>query len=244
MALPIVQKVDKQKGLITSLLVMVLLLLYFLFVSFDQADPLPKDIPVKLAEPIDITEIRDIILAGGSGGGQASDDPLDKPKPQTEEILTQTKNPKTQTHTGKGNTTNSANSQNQPSTSQQSDNPFSSGGSGTGNSGGDGGTFGGDSGTGTGGNGTGTGSGKNRTRLNNVNIDDLKYNSNETIHLKLVIDAEGNVVQAINIISKTTTTDQILINKVIVAVKKQVKYSKESGASLVAVFYTIGISAQ
>ena len=241
--IPIVNTIDKRRGMITSLVVMLLLLLYLLLVTFEQADPPPQDIPVQLAEPMDITEIENVTIAGGSGGGNPSDDPVTEPRPQTENILTSPKPKNTQSNSGNANATNSPNSTNDPSNSQQSNNPFAEGGSGGGTGGGTGNTFGGDSGTGTGGNGGG-GTGKGRVRLNHVNVDDLHYNSDETIYLKLIIDAEGNVVQVVNLVSQTTTTDQILINKIKVAVKKQVKYNKEKGAPLAAVYYTVKIDAQ
>jgi hypothetical protein len=241
--LPIVDTIDKRKGVITSIVTMILLILFLFLVKFEMADPPPQDIDVQLAEPLDVTVIENLTIAGGSGGGSPSDDPVRENQPQTENILASTKPQDSQTNTGQANTTNNPNSQNDPSTSQQSNNPFASGGSGNGDSGGDGDTFGGDSGTGTGGNGGG-GTGKGRVRLNDVNIANLVYNSDEKIYLKLVIDAQGNVVQVINLKGKTTTTDQILINKVKVAVKKQVKYNKESGAPLVAVYYTVKINAQ
>jgi hypothetical protein len=241
--IPIVDTIDKRRGMISALVVMLLLLIYLLLYTFEQADPPPQDIPVQLAEPMDITEIENVTIAGGSGGGNPSDDPVTEPKPQTENILTSTKPSNTQSHTGNANTTNSPNSNSDPSNSQQSDNPFADGGQGGGNGGGSGNTFGGDTGTGTGGNGGG-GTGKGRVRLNHVNVADLHYNSDEKIFLKLVIDAEGNVVQVVNLVSQTTTTDQILINKIKAAVKKQVKYNKESGAPLASVYYTVKIDAQ
>ncbi len=241
--IPIVDIKDKRKGIATAFVVMLALLLYLLFTSFEKLDPPPKDIPVKMAEPLDVTEIVNPTIEGGSGGGSPSDDPVSDPRPQTEHILTQQNNPNTQVHTGQANTTNSPNSQNTPTSTQQSNNPFGDGGADGGDGGGTGGTFGSDTGTGTGGHG-GSGSGKGRVRLNDVNINDLNYNTDEKIHLKLLIDAEGNVVQIHNIKDKTTTTDGILINKVIQAVKKQVKYNKDPGAALAYVYYTIAINAQ
>ena len=75
-------------------------------------------------------------------------------------------------------------------------------------------------------------------------INDLRSNVDVTIHLKLTIDANGNVIAAYNIKAKTTTTNQILINKVINEVKKQVKYNKEPGAPLAKVFMPVNIKAQ
>lgn len=240
---PIVDTKDKRKGIIASLVVMLLLLIYLILTSFEMADPPPQDIPISVAEPLDVTEIEDFTIAGGSGGGEPNTSDVSDPQPQTEHVLTQ-HNSNSSINSGNASSTNSPNSNNNSSTTQQSNNPFNQGGTGGGGGGGNGGNFGNDTGNGNGGNGGGTGSGAGRVRLNNVDIDDLYYNSDETIALKLVIDAEGNVVQVYNIAGKTTTTDQILINKVKSAVKKQVKYNKQSGAPLATVFYTIDINAQ
>lgn len=242
-SIPVVNTIDKRRGIITSIIVMILIVVYLMLIKFEMADPPPVDIDVKLAEPLDVTEIKNLTIEGGAGGGTPSDDPVTDPKPQTENILASTNPQETQTNTGQGNTTNDPNSQNDPSNSQQSDNPFADGGNGGGTGGGSGDTFGGDSGEGTDGNG-GNGSGEGRVRLNNVNITNLQYNSDEKIYLKLIIDAQGNVVQVVNLKGKTTTSDQILINKVKVAVQKQVKYNKQQGAPLAAVYYTVGINAQ
>lgn len=242
-SVPIVDIRDKRIGMAAAILVLLLLFLYLLLTTFVKLDPPPQDIPVHMAEPLDVTEILNPTIEGGSGGGQPSDDPVSDPKPQTEQIITQAHNTNSQSVTGQANTTNTANSNNQPSTTQQSDNPFAPGGSGNGQGGGTGNTFGGDTGTGTGGPG-GTGSGKGRVRLNNVDISNLQYNSDENIYLKLLIDAEGNILKAYNIAGQTTTTDGLLINSVINAVKKQVKYNKDPGSAPVYVFYTITIDAQ
>jgi hypothetical protein len=239
---PIVNSLDKRKGIIASAVLMLLLLLYLILTSFEMADPPPKDIPLTVAEPLDVTEIEDFTIAGGAGGGDPSTAPLSDPQPQTENVITKN-NSSSQVNSGNANSTNNPNSNNQSSTNQQSNNPFAQGGNGGGSGGGSGGNFGNDNGNGTGGTGGGTGGGAGRVRLNEVNINDLYYNSDETIALKLVIDAQGNVVQVVNIAGKTTTTDQILINKVKAAVKKQVRYNKQDGAPLATVYYTVSINA-
>ena len=241
--LPIVNTIDKRRGIIAAFTVLILLVIYLMLTTFQQADPPPKDIPVALAEPMDITEIKNVSISGGGGGGNPSNDPINNQPEQTQQQLTQANNPKSTANSGQANSTNSANSQNNPNNTQQSNNPFANGGQGGNQGGGSGGTFGTSTGPGTQGTG-GTGSGKGRVRLNEVNIQDLPYNSDELFHLQLVIDAEGNVIQIINILGKTTTTDQILINQVKAAVKKQVKYNKDPGAPLAKVYYTVGINAQ
>jgi len=66
---------------------------------------------------------------------------------------------------------------------------------------------------------------------------------NVTVNLKLTINEEGNVVGATNIPSKTTTTDQRIINQVISAVKSQVKYNKNPGAAMKEVYLTVKLNA-
>jgi hypothetical protein len=58
----------------------------------------------------------------------------------------------------------------------------------------------------------------------------------------MTINEAGEVVSANNLASKTTTTDQRIINQVISAVKNQVKYSKDPGAGLVSVFLTVKVN--
>lgn len=109
-------------------------------------------------------------------------------------------------------------------------NPFGSGGSGRGNYG---------SGTG---NGTGPAT-TGRTRLNNVSIDHLENEQDATIYFKLAIDANGNVLSA-SVMSKTTTTDQQLINQVKAAVIEQVKFSTSPGSAPISIFYTVKIDGK
>ncbi len=126
-----------------------------------------------------------------------------------------------------------------------SNNPFSSNSSSNSSPFGDGGTenaasYGNGAGSGDSGNGLST---TKRTRLNDVQLDDLNYNQDVTIYLMLNIDASGKIVSINHIAGKSTTTDQNIINRVKMAVKNQVKYSKDPGASLTTVYYTIRINA-
>lgn len=165
-----------------------------------------------------------------------------EPQPQTQQVLTKPKNPKTQTNTGQSTNNTAPNSNNTSSTTQASNNPFGDGGSGGGKGGGKGGKFGNDAGTGGEGPGGG-GNGDGRIRLNDPQVDHIETNVNVTIYLKLTVNENGDVVSASNITSKTTTTDQRIINQVIAAVKSQVKYNKDSGAGLVSVYLTVRINA-
>jgi hypothetical protein len=82
-----------------------------------------------------------------------------------------------------------------------------------------------------------------RTRLNNVSIHNIEIKEDVTIYYKLIVDAGGNVVAFSHLKYNTTTTDMTLINKIGVAIKKQVKFNKAPGAPLVYQFYTIHIKA-
>jgi hypothetical protein len=245
--IPIVNTVDKRIGIISAIALLLITFIVLWFLTYEMPDPLPEDpvVPaVAMIKEIELKELK-VVESGGSGGGgtpNKADDPVTKP--QTQQSITQNTKPRpTQTTTGgQANSTNAQNSQNQ-SSGGQPDNPFGPGGSGGGDGGGNGtgvGTHDGSSGTGT---GPGVGSGKGRTRLNNVDVNNISIETDASIYYKLTVDAEGNVVSYSNLKSKTTTTNQTLINKIGVAIKKQVKYSKAPGSPLVYQFYTIHVKA-
>ena len=242
--IPIVNTIDKRKGAIASGVVMLLVLIYLLLTTFEMADPAPKD-SIMTTDTVIPEELvlKNLKVDGGAGAGSPSNDPIDDPKPVTQEVITGKNNPDTKVNTGKGKNTTTHNSQESNTTNHQSNDPFANGGNGNGNDGGSGNTFGTDNGSGTNGNG-GNGNGDGRVRLNDPNVTDLQSNVDATIHLKLTIDAEGNVIAATNISAQTTTTNQILINRVIAEVKKQVKYNKDPGASHAKVYMRVGIKAQ
>jgi len=135
---------------------------------------------------------------------------------------------------------------NTSTTTKESNNPFGSGGN-NGTQGSGTSPFGNDSGpggSGTGGIGPGRPvSGEGRTRLNDPSFDHIVTDNDVTIYLKLTINADGVVVSA-NSTSKTTTTDQRIINQVIAAVKNQVKYNKAPGTGLVTQFLLVKINAR
>lgn len=123
-------------------------------------------------------------------------------------------------------------------TNSPSNNPF---GSGHDNPFGTGGGSGPGSGTGTGSqDGIGFGT---RSRLSNVDVQNISIETDAKIYYKLTIDADGNVVAFTYYGSKTTTTDLTLINKIGYEIKKQVKYSKKQNAPLVYVDYTVSVKA-
>ncbi len=243
--IPIVNDADKRNGVIVATVATVGLLLLLYFISFEFPDPPPRDIPLKTEmPPLEEIEIKKLSVDGGSGAGQPVDAPQDDPKPQTEQVLTKPKNPTSKEPTGQSNHTNDNNQTNTSSTPTPSNDPFAQGGDNNGTNGGSGGTFGNDNGSGDGdGSGIG-GGGKGRIRLNDPQIDDLRSDLDVLIQLKLTIDEFGNVVSAVNIKAQTTTSDAVLINKVISAVKRQVKYNKDPGAPLAQVFMPVRIDAQ
>jgi hypothetical protein len=110
--------------------------------------------------------------------------------------------------------------------------PFGSGGSNFGNA------------SGNDGSGPGSGSGSARVRLNDPEVGHIIPNEDCTIYLKVTINELGEIVSVANMTSKTTTTDQRLINQVSAAVKKDVRYTKSPGAPLVNQFITIKLYAQ
>jgi hypothetical protein len=242
--LPVVNEFDKRKGIIAAFVVLLLLFLYLYFTKILMADPPPRDIPVKTETTIDEIELKNLVVeAGGEGGGEPTNDPVVKePQPQTQQVLTKPKNPKTQTNTGQSTNNTAPNSNNTSSTTQASNNPFGDGGSGGGKGGGKGGKFGNDAGTS--GDGPGTGSGNGRVRMNNVSLEHIETNVDVIIYMKLTVNENGDVVSAKSITSKTTTTDQRIINQVTAAVVSQVKYNKDPGSGLVSVYYSVGLDAK
>lgn len=244
-AIPIVNTIDKRKGIIASVIAMLLLLIAMFLIKFEIADPPPQDIVVT-ASTIIPKELKldNLKVEGGGSKGAASDNPIDDPKPQTEKVITKKENPDTKEVTGESNNTNSPTSSNEASTTQQSNNPFGSGSSDSGQGSGNNGPFGTSTGPGSGtGSGTGGGGNVKRTLVKIPSIDDLRSNVDVTITLKVTIDPEGNVLYAQNVKGSTTTTNQILINKVINRVKSGAKYNKAPGSGLMTVSLPITIRA-
>jgi hypothetical protein len=240
---------DKKIAVLSTAVSLVLFVLLAYFTTFLVNPPLPIDLPpLKSDEVIEMFEIDNVEIVkegdlGGQGGGTPSDDRIDKPQEQSENFLTSHSNPAHQIFSGKSDNHNTPNNNtNSSSSTSQSNNPFGSGGTGGKGGAGSGGPFGngvGPSGSGPG----GTGNGEGRTRLNNVSIDHIESDRDETIVLKLTVDANGTVVSAIST-SKTTTTDARIINQVKAAVISQVKYSKSPGSGPVQLFYTVKIDGK
>ena len=240
--IPIVDTQDKRIGFVSSVAAMVLLLIILLIIQYEIADPPPENFPLQAAEPIDQTIISDFVVdAGGGGGGNPSSDPVNNPQ-TTEQIITQANSP-VKTNSGNANNTTTPNSDNPPA-GNNTDDPFSGGwggGTGGGTGTGTGTGVGSDSGPGSG-PGTGTGGG-NRTLLAGVNANDIRYNHDVKFYFSVTINEDGYVIDVRNIKSKTTTSDVIIIRKVIELVKKQVRYSKSPGARPQTLEYNVNFKA-
>lgn len=99
------------------------------------------------------------------------------------------------------------------------------------------------SGSGTGNGGMALSNGTDRKIIKQV-TDLPDYNRVVKFAFKLTIDNDGNVVNASVIRASTTTTDQILINKVLNAIRKQLKYNKDPRSHLSSVRYNITLQPQ
>lgn len=241
----VADKRDIQKGWVVSALMVSIVFIYLFLSTFEIADPPPQEYIVQaetiIPEELDLENLK--VDVGNAGSGSPTNDPIDEPKPQVQEVLSTNKPAKTKTNNGKSDKTNSkTNSNNTSSTTTQSNNPFGTGGN-NGETGSGTSPFGDD--TGTGGDGPGgPGSGASRTRLNDPETGHIIPERNAVVHLKITINANGDVVSVSNIPSKTTTTDQRIINQVIAAVKKDVRYSKAPGTPNAVQFITVNLYAR
>lgn len=238
------EKRDERIGWIVAGISLTLLLIFLILKTFEMADPPPVDFVMEAQTEIPIEiDLKNLkVETGNAGSGSPSDDPVDQPKPQQQEVLASTKASDTKVQSGKSNKTNSTTkSNNTATTTTQSNNPFGSGGN-NGNAGSGPSPFGNDTGTGGIGPG-GSGGGEGRVRLNDPSFDHISTDVDVTIYLKLTVNEDGVVVSAKST-PKTTTTDQRLINKVINSVMNQVKYSKYPGAGLVTQEFTVKLNAR
>jgi hypothetical protein len=234
---------DVKAGLVSAVASIILLMILLFLITYQIADPPAQDVVVTAEAVIDEILLKDLKLESGSiGGGSPSNDRVDKPKEQIQEIITG-KSKRSSDKSGKSNKTNGNDVNNEASTTVQSQDPFGSGGSGGKNGAGNG-PFSGPGNSDDGDGGLGKGNGESRLRISNANLPqyDIDYESN--IHLQLTVNANGEVVAAKSIKSKTTCSDQRIINQVINEVMRQVKYKKENGAGLVYTFYTVKILAK
>lgn len=242
--IPVVDTLDKRVGIISAVVLLLITFIVLYFLTYDIPNPLPTVREVPTVAMVDQIVLKELKIEGGAGGGTPSSAEESDPKPTKQQAITSnTKPAKTSTQTGgKGTNTNSQNTENTSGGGGESNNPFGDGGSGGGSGGGDGTGFGQDSGEGTG-TGGGIGFGKGRTRLNNVDVHNISIETSAKIYFKLTVDSNGNVVAFHHYKSRTTTTDQTLINKIGYAIKKQVKYNKAAGSPLVYQDYTISVTS-
>lgn len=241
---PIVNEKDRRIGIITAILALLVLFLYLRLTTYLLADPPPKDIPLSttIELPVEIV-LKELMLEGG-GSGTPTEAPLtNEVVAQTQHVITKKKSD-TKQKTGKSNhSTDQHDPNTEASTTDATPNYFGgSGGNGGGNQGGKGKGFGNDNGDGI---GEGNEGGKKpRIRLNEPNTDGIQSDQNCKIHLKLSVNAGGNVVKVENIVSKTTTINQILINQVKANVISQVKYNKVDGAAIEIQYLTVNLLAK
>jgi len=242
----VAKKSDIQKGWAVAAICVAGTIIYLILATYQMADPPPTPYVMQtdtvIPEELDLKNL--VIESGNSGKGTPTDDPLDKPTPQQQEILSTTKQRPNQTVSGKSNKTNTeSKTDKEPSTNNQSDDPFGTGGQGGGSGAGDG-PFGKD--VGNGGNGEpGPGSGDaGRVRLNDPETSHIVPDKNAIVHLKVTINANGDVVSVMNIPSKTTTTDGRIIAQVIAAVKRDVRYSKAPGTPNSVQYVTVKLYAR
>jgi len=228
----------------SSFLMILILLAYF--TTFYIQNAVPADVPpIKSDEVIEEfivenVEIKD--FGGSAGGGTPTNDKVAPPAVQSEKFVTGNQS-SDKIFSGNSSNQNGKNATNGSSTSTKGDNPFGTGGSGGGTGSGNG-PFGGP-GDGDFGNGpSGAGSGKGRTRLNDASLPSYDTDFDAKIHLKLSINSNGDVFSATCIKSKSTCTDQRIIDKVIAEVIRQVKYKKDPGAATAYAFYTVQIDAK
>ena len=234
---------DVKVGLISALFSILVLMILLFFITYEIANPLPKDEVVNAETIVGEILLEDLKIESGSiGGGSPSNDRVDKPKEQIQEIITG-KSKRSSDKSGKSNKTNGNDANNEESTTVQSQNHFGSGGTGGKNGTGQGAfdrTGNIDDGDGN----PGKGKKKNLKVKTHAVLPqyDIDYDSN--IHLQLMVNANGEVVAAKSIKSGTTCSDQRIINQVVNEVIRQVKYYKENGAGLVYVEYSVKILAK
>jgi len=240
--IPIVNTQDKRIGLVTSVVAMLLVLLILWLIKYEIVDPPPEDLHLTAAAPLDRQIIEDVIVEGGGGGGNPSDDPVKNPK-TTEQIITNSQSD-VSVNSGNANTNTAPNSNNPPSGNNVS-NPFGDGGygggSGGGNGSGNGTGIGNDSGPGNG--GPGNGGTIDRKILQHVNSNDIQYNYDAKFYFQVGVNADGYVVDVRNIKSKTTTSDVVIIRKVIALIKSQLRYSKAPGATIQTLTYIVNFKS-
>ena len=242
---------DKRIVLITSVLCLFFAFLFLLFNTFEIADPPPEEVPLNMTLPVSALTFDNLKVteSGSSGSGKASNKKqANKTKTEAEKIITSQKDNDTEVTSGESTSNPSPNPEKEATTPIKKPNPFSGGDQGSQDTGGIGKGFGKDTGPEKGSSGTGRGKGESggdfkRIRLNDPYIENIESDVNYKIQLRVKIDEDGNVIDAQNT-SKTTTTSQIIINKVLSATISQVKYNKKPGSGIEEAYIIINIRAK
>ena len=245
-----IDSLPKEKKLSFVLSIASILLLCLLaFVFLSALKPIEPFLLAKNAKPQEYVEIplEEVLISNGGaakGGGTPSMEEESKPMDQTSRTVTDQGNEPISN--GRSNQTTGNNADNPSSSSRQAFNPFGDGGNGGGSGGGNGPFDGNGRGTGGEGNGEGDGigDGKNRIRINDPILPKYNTDVDIKIHLKLTVTGDGAVSTAVCIKSKTTTTDQTIINDVIRQVIKQVKYKKDPEGRPAYCYLTVKVNAQ
>ena len=238
---------EKRKSAIISAGSILALCLLLFLIKYTTPDPPPVAHLMVEDEVLEAISVEDLLIAdGGSarGGGTPSNDERSESMEQTEELLTNKGSEPIQS--GKSNHTTGNNSDNPSSSPFKANNPFGDGGNGGGRGGGNGPFDGNGKGTGGEGDGEGDGfgDGKSRIRINDPQLPKYNTDVDLKIHLKLTVTGDGGVSTAVCIKSKTTTTDQTIINDVIRQVIRQVKYKKDPEGRPAYCFLTVKVNAQ
>ncbi len=243
-----INKKDSFFGVFFSLAFFALLMLWLTLITISQINEEPLEDIIEIEKTPDQITMHEFETSEKQGGGSGT--PTDAPYQkdytlQAEKTVRDPNSTSTNTaiqgqsnHTNQNKSTDNKASTNNP----DSDLKFNSGGTGGGNNGGKGKGFGNDEGNGS---GPGKGEGKApRIRLNDPNTNNISSDQSCKISLKMTINAEGDIIRAENLTSKTTTTNQVVINQVIANVKSQVKYNKVSGSASETVYLTVNIAAK
>lgn len=238
---------EKRKSIMLSASSILALCLLLFLIKYTTPDPPPVAHLMVEDEILDEIPLEDLLIADGgsmAGGGTPSNDELSTPMDQTEQLLTAKGNEPIVN--GKSNHTVGNNPNNPSSSPYKANNPFGDGGTGGGRGGGNGPFDGGGRGQGGEGNdeGDGFGDGKTRIRLNDPQLPRYNTDVDLKIHLKLTVTGSGTVSTAVCIKSKTTTTDQTIINDVIREVIRQVKYKKDPEGRPAYCYLTVKVNAQ
>ena len=97
---------DVKVGLVSALAAIFVLMILLFLITYQIADPPAQDVVVTAEAEIDEILLKDLKIESGSvGGGTTSNDPIDKPKEQIQELITG-KSERSSIKTGKSNKTN------------------------------------------------------------------------------------------------------------------------------------------